>query len=999
VQNKGKSDNQELVFAITQHPVLGYLIEAFAVGRTPKNQFEYGFKKVAKNTFWDYFDHLPDEYVQLVDILHKIADENLHKRFNPTSPKINRFFETLDSDYISKHVRPFIEKVLYSAVDFMVANSIPLYYKGESTERILENPLILPPELAETCFHFERLPEQTNYRLEVRQGGKDLDLYMKKAFLLTHHPCLLLLGKKLLRFEPEWDGKKLQPFFEKEYLVVPKNSEKMFYQKFVQKSILHHTFKAIGFDVKIINDAPKPILRMEEHWQGGVVLGLYYKYADGTLFRQDDPVKEKIRYFDKDDKIGFEKVVRNIAYEKETEGFLKSLDLVKLDGPFFSLFSTSSKALNTSQYSVENQIMKTVDWFNLHHDLIESKGIVCERSILNKTYHSGIYSLKLQTEEKFDWFDLFGTVTFGDFEIPFAYLADNILSGDREYKLPDGSIALIPEEWMSKYQDIMKFCSKKGKSLHLKKFHFSLLAKIQEPGLSIPGYHQSSILQTYPIPDSLQAELRNYQQDGFNWMMFLKNNRMGGCLADDMGLGKTLQALAILLQAHRVDPPTTLSSSDEVLDKPGQLKIFNNPQSGADLSHISSGNCSLIVMPLSLIHNWLQEINRFAPGLNVLQHIGSNRPDSLDTFNDYDLVLTTYGTVRNDIEMMEKYLFRYIILDESQIIKNASSRNFIAIKKLHAEHRLALTGTPIENSLADLWSQFSFINPGMLGTLSFFKNEFVTPIEKKSDDAVGDKLQKLIEPFILRRTKGQVAKELPPLSEKIHYCEMTPEQESYYETKKSEIRNSILQSLHDKGPDKARFYVLSGLTRLRLIANHPAIIDKDYTHESGKYIEIKRSIGNLISENHKVLIFSQFVKYLNLFVNEFRQENIPYSLLTGKVAEKDRQQVVHGFQTDELNQLFLISLRAGGLGLNLTEADYVFMLDPWWNPAVEKQAINRAHRIGQEKNVFVYKFITRNTVEEKILKLQQRKSNLAGMFINDNNPLKSLSFEELNELI
>jgi SNF2 family DNA or RNA helicase len=280
-----------------------------------------------------------------------------------------------------------------------------------------------------------------------------------------------------------------------------------------------------------------------------------------------------------------------------------------------------------------------------------------------------------------------------------------------------------------------------------------------------------------------------------------------------------------------------------------------------------------------------------------------------------------------------------------------------------------------------------------------FKNEFVTPIEKKSDEIVGEKLQKLIEPFILRRTKGQVAKELPPMSEKIHYCEMTPEQAAYYETKKSEIRNAIIQNLHDNGPDKTRFFILSGLTRLRLIANHPAIVDKEYAHESGKYIEVMRSIGNLISEKHKVLIFSQFVKYLNMFVNEFEQEKIPYSLLTGKIAEKDRKQVVHDFQTEELKQLFLISLRAGGLGLNLTEADYVFMLDPWWNPAIEKQAINRAHRIGQDKKVFVYKFITRNTVEEKILKLQQRKSDLAGMFINDNNPLKSLSFEELNELI
>lgn len=998
-QNKAKPLNQELVFAVTRHPVLGFLIEAFAVGRTPKNQFEYGFKKVARNTFWDYFDHLPDEYVHVMEILHKVADENLHKRFNPTFPKINKFYEGLEDEYIAKHIRPFIEKTIYTCVDYLVEKSIPLYFKGEASERIQESPLVLHSELAETCFHFERLPDQTHYHLEVRQAGKDISLYQKDAILLTHLPCLLLLGNRLMRFEAEWDGKKLLPFFEKEFLVVPKSAEKQFYLKFVQKSILHHPFKAYGFDVALIDAEPQALLRMEEHWQGGVVLGLYFKYADGTLFRQDDPLKEKIRFFEKNDDIGFEKVVRNTAFENSIVALLKSLALNKVDGPYFSLFSASNIALNNSAYSIDKQIISTVDWFNDHHDLLSSKDIVCERHIFNKTYHSGMYSLSLKTEEKNDWFDLYGTVKFGEVEVPFAYLADNILAGNREYTLPGGAIALIPAQWMSRYQDILKFSHKKGKNLQLKKFHFSLLKEVQELGLSIPGFHKGSIEETHSIPSRLNATLRSYQQEGFNWMMFLKKNNMGGCLADDMGLGKTLQALTILVHAHLEEDNVTAHAASNTKMTASQLKILLDKENSFDNTSTQGSNCSLIVMPLSLVHNWIQEANRFAPQLRVFQHTGSNRPTKAESFNDYDLVLTTYGTIRNDIDMLEKYLFRYIILDESQIIKNASSRIFSAIRKLHAEHRLALTGTPIENSLTDLWSQFSFINPGMLGSLNFFKNEFVTPIEKKNDEIVSDKLQKLIEPFILRRTKGQVAKELPPMLEKIHYCEMTPEQESYYETKKSEIRNAIVQSLHEKGPDKARFFILSGLTKLRLIANHPAIIDKDYAHDSGKFIEVQRSIDNLMSENHKVLIFSQFVKYLNLFAGEFQQQNLPYSLLTGKIAEKNRQQVVEGFQDDELNRLFLISLRAGGLGLNLTQADYVFMLDPWWNPAIEKQAINRAHRIGQDKNVFVYKFITRNTVEEKILKLQQKKSDLAGLFINDNNPLKSLSIEELNDLI
>jgi SNF2 family DNA or RNA helicase len=1003
-QNKENTDNMEMVFAITSHPVLGYMIEGFAVGRNSKNQFEYGFKKVAKNTFYDYFDHLPDEYIHLIEILHKIADENLHKRFNPKAQKVSRFYETLESNYLDKQVRPFIDKTLYACVEHMVANKIPLYYKGETGERIRETPIELQTEPAETCFHFERLPHETHYRLEVRLEGNDINLFNKQALLLTQIPCLLLLEGKLLRFEPSWDGRKLQPFFVKEYLITPQSAEKQFYQKFVQKSILHHPFKANGFNVNLIDSNPKAIIRMEEHWQGGIVIGLFFKYSDGTIFRSDDSTGAKIKFIENGNEFSFEKVVRSWTFEKEISAFLKSLDLSKVDGPYYSLFPVAINALNNSAYNVEGQVTKTIDWFNLHHDALETKKIICEKNIFNKNYHTGKYSLNLKTEEKNDWFDLHGIVMFGSIEVPFAYLADNILSGNREYILPDGSIALIPLEWMSQYHDIMKFCQKRGRSLHLKKFHYSLLKNIQQSGIRLPGFSTQSINSCHLVPKSIQATLRDYQQEGFNWMMFLKQNKLGGCLADDMGLGKTLQALAILSQAHLVDIPDPVS---ETLDTPGkgqmikagQLNFFEKLENTTNDNTPGATKCSLIVMPLSLIHNWIEEIRRFAPDLKVFQHTGPNRATDTVQFSSFHLVLTTYGTIRNDIEMLEKYHFKYIILDESQIIKNASSRIFSAIRKLQADHRLALTGTPIENSLTDLWSQFSFINPGMLGSLTFFKNEFVNPIEKRNNELTGKKLQQLIEPFILRRTKQQVAKELPPMSEKIHYCEMTPEQASYYENKKSEIRNAILQQIKEKGEDKSRFFILSGLTKLRLIANHPAIIDPDYRHESGKYIEVKRSIEKLISEDHKVLIFSQFVKYLNIFVDEFRRNEVLYSLLTGKVAEKDRQQVVQSFQDNELNRLFLISLKAGGLGLNLTQADYVFMLDPWWNPAVEKQATNRAHRIGQDKNVFVYKFITRNTVEEKILKLQEKKSNLAGMFINDNNPLKSLSFDELNELI
>ncbi|TVQ11478.1 MAG: DEAD/DEAH box helicase [Bacteroidetes bacterium] len=1005
VEIEQKFLNMELVFVLTIHPVLGYLIEAYAVGRTPKNQFEYGFKKVIKKTYYDYFDNPSTEHIQLMELLNKISDENLHKRFNPTCPKVNKYLETLQPDYIAKHVRTFIDKVLYEVAGYMADKAIPLYFKGEVTDRIKETPIPINSEPAQTCFHFDRLPDKTLYRLEVVYDNAELNLYQKGAVLVSEKPCMLLLGNKLLRFEKEWEGKKLQPFFEKEYIEVPKSSESQFFQKFVQKSILHYPFKASGFEVSIIDKQPLPVLRMEEYWGGGVVLGLYFRYADGAVFRQDDPIKHVVSFKNKADDFSFEKIVRDEAYEKEIVSFLKSLHLKKIDGPLFTLSVEADPSdEKPDSINVEKQLVATIDWFNQFHETLKKKGIRSEKSIFNKQFHSGTYTLSLEAEQKNDWFDLHGTVKFGEIEVPFVNLSDHILNGNREYKLPDGSIALIPEEWMSKYQDIFLFSQKKGNSIRVKKFHYSLLTSAVDSGIKLPGIDNENKVKEHAVPVEVNATLRGYQQQGYNWMMYLRSNGLGGCLADDMGLGKTLQALSVLAYTHLVDaspvPELEIETQLEASKiAPPQLDIFESISQTEAKHKRSHTSASLVIMPLSLVHNWHEEARRFVPGLKVMQHTGINRTADTTVFNKFDVVLTTYGTVRNDVDLLEKYTFRYIILDESQIIKNASSRIFSAIKKLQADHRLVLTGTPVENSLTDLWSQFSFMNPGMLGSLNFFKKAFVVPIEKKSDETVSQKLQNLIQPFILRRTKNQVAKELPPMTEIVHYCEMTHEQESYYETRKSEIRNAILENVHLKGEDKSRFFVLSGLTKLRLIANHPRIVDNEYAFESGKYNEITRNIGKLLDENHKVLIFSQFVKHLNLFADEFSEQKTPFRLLTGKLQEKAREEVVRSFQQDELVRLFLISLRAGGLGLNLTQADYVFMLDPWWNPAIEKQAINRAHRIGQDKNVIVYKFITRNTVEEKILKLQQRKSSLAGMFINDNNPLKSLSFEELHELL
>ncbi|MEQ9230459.1 MAG: DEAD/DEAH box helicase, partial [Cyclobacteriaceae bacterium] len=471
-------------------------------------------------------------------------------------------------------------------------------------------------------------------------------------------------------------------------------------------------------------------------------------------------------------------------------------------------------------------------------------------------------------------------------------------------------------------------------------------------------------IHEYDDPAGFRGELRSYQKAGFNWMKFLDEYAFGGCLADDMGLGKTVQTLALL-----------------------QSEKENNP-----------GTTSLLVMPTSLVYNWEMEARKFTPQLRILNYTGTNRNKNVEIFGKYDLVLTSYGIARIDTELLKEFYFNYIILDESQAIKNPDSRIASAIRKLKSRRKLILTGTPIENSTMDLWSQMSFVNPGLLGDRKFFQKEFQIPIEKKQDVQKTERLNKLVKPFLLRREKSQVAKDLPEKVENIKYCEMSPSQREFYESEKSAFKNKIFDVIEAEGVRKSHMILLQGLTRLRQIANHPLLVDDMYAGDSGKFEDITYMIQNALGKKHKLLIFSQFVKHLNLVRNFLNQEKIPFAYLDG--STKDRQAEVEKFQTENQINTFLISLKAGGLGLNLTSADYVFILDPWWNPAAEAQAVDRAHRIGQTQKVFSYKFIARDTVEEKILKLQQSKLKLAGDIVTiEEKFMKELSQDDIKDLL
>ncbi|HEV7843845.1 MAG TPA: DEAD/DEAH box helicase, partial [Pyrinomonadaceae bacterium] len=438
----------------------------------------------------------------------------------------------------------------------------------------------------------------------------------------------------------------------------------------------------------------------------------------------------------------------------------------------------------------------------------------------------------------------------------------------------------------------------------------------------------------------------------------------GGCLADDMGVGKTIMTLAFL----------------QSLRERGLAK-----------------KASLLAVPRSLIFNWEREAARFTPRLRLLNHATPERTADISDFDDYDLVLTTYGLLRRDVEMLMHYEFNYLILDEAQAIKNPLAETAKAVRLLRGTHRLTLTGTPVENNTLELWSQFAFLNPGLLGNVEYFREEFSTPIERKGDERAAQFLRKMVYPFILRRTKDQVAKDLPPRTERQMTCDMEPAQRKLYDEKRDYYRALLLKLIEDEGISNARFRVLEGLLRLRQICNHPRLAVKTFRGASAKFELLLETLETLRAEGHKALVFSQFTGMLKLLQAELKKRRIPFSYLDGQT--RDRQQRVDAFQTDETIPFFLISLKAGGVGLNLTAADYVIHIDPWWNPAVEMQATDRTHRIGQDKPVFIYKLIVRDSVEEKILQLQERKRALVTQLIStESSFFKSLGADDVAAL-
>jgi SNF2 family DNA or RNA helicase len=851
-------------------------------------------------------------------------------------------------DYINGFQNKFYENIGDKAL-FLKKGEIPSVWQQ----------IYFEEGVPEVYYHFN-YEKFIHYYLDILLDNKEIELIGTN--LLSTQPARILRRRKIITFDKEINGNTLKPFFNNEIIEVPYQKTEEYFNNFI-KTLVNNRKKIItnGFEIEDLYNELNAVLEvnLENKNQQTNIFGeeevndenqvfwfsFFFEYGNFRFQSGHNASTVKLEQFE--NKYIFTRIERKTSEENT---ILEEINKLGLN------LKTRSQSLSFDQ---------GITWINNNHQALQNLGIEIRqkaKAIANRKYFIGNISIDAQAIETIDWFEIKGVVKFGEYKFRLIDIIKLIRKNKREILLPNGEFARFPEAWIDEYYYLSTYSIYDNERILTAKHHVVLLNELKNKGslkLNIKSklktIFNSKPIEQYELPKGFKGELRHYQHEGYNWLRFLEELKLGGCLADDMGLGKTIQTLCLLQW----------------------------------LKETKTGN-SLLVVPKSLIYNWKNEAERFCPDLKILTHSGHQRSKDTKEFTEYDIILTSYAIMRSDIDILRKFAFNYCILDESQYIKNYRSETAKACLELNAKNFLSLTGTPIENSITDLWTQMNFLNRNILGNINFFIKEFNSEEKIKT-------LQKMIKPFIIRRLKSKVAKELPEKNINIQYCEMTEEQREIYNNTKNEYRTLILKDSKEKVTGKT-FNLLEGLLRMRQNANHPVIADSNYTESSGKFENATQLLDTIIESGSKVLIFSSFTKHLQLFKDYLDNQNKAYCYLDGKT--KNREEQVDLFQNNPSIQVFLISLKAGGVGLNLTAAEYVFLLDPWWNPAAEAQAFDRTHRIGQKKNVFIYKFITKASIEEKIMLLQEKKSKLAEELITaEEGFVKSLNKEEIEYLL
>ena len=906
-------------------------------------------------------DNLPESDKELLAVLRKLQEAEINKYISRNSP-FSGFWENIihheeddlpdeTKHLMAEYLLPKLKKIFVESAD----QPVFLLPAKKSFKTVNLEALQLLAEEARPHFVVKKNSHFT-IQCRVKAGGLDFDLgdnesqsplfflYNHQAYLFKNNDVIHLVEKflptgKMIIPQEEW-GKALTQF------LLPLSKE---YRVDFDKSMIQEV-RETNPDVKLF---------LQEKGEYLVFLPVFsYKGYETKAQDRDEVIvpqgdKLMVVHRNREAENAFIQKLQNLhsnfIYNEDSASLaLKGTDVLKNN--WFFLFVDAMKDLKTSVFGFE--------------------------ALKNFRFNTAKPQTKIFISSNTDWFDARVDIVFGDQKVTVAEVKRALANKQQFVQLSDGTLGILPEEWLKKYSLLFRVGEGKTDSLKLSRYHLSvvdelyenrdeqeLVVQLEEKYEKLRGFNKIKEIEP---PYSLKMILRPYQVAGYQWLNYLKDIKWGGILADDMGLGKTVQALSFV---------------EYYKNETGRLR-------------------ALVVCPTTLIYNWENEIKKFTPKLTYRIHHGGTRTRTKEELDGYDITITTYGTLRSDIKLLMQMEFDYVILDESQAIKNPSSKVTKAACLLNAKHRLCMSGTPLQNNTFDIFAQMNFLNPGMLGTMEFFRQEFAMPIDKFGEQDRKEHLKKILYPFILRRTKEQVAKDLPEKQEMILFCEMEDEQRKIYDAYRNDFRNQILGTIETQGIQKSQLTILQGLMKLRQICDSPAILNETekFENHSIKLDELSREIVENIGD-HKALVFSQFLGMLSLIREKLKELGVKYEYFDGSTSAPDREKAIQSFQNDDEVRVFLISLKAGGVGLNLTAADYVYIVDPWWNPAVEQQAIDRTHRIGQTKNIFAYRMICKDTIEDKILQLQEKKRLLAKELITDDATfVKSLTREDVEYL-
>lgn len=884
---------------------------------------------------------------RLLDLLEKYGSGYLRRFSNPWTQLPKGARDTL-SEYYQKHV--------FENWDALAAYPHTYIMTEGKFSRNSVKPVRLSPQRLRLKFSVEKDDRFITVHLHVILNDLQADFSTARWF---HY---FLVSESTIAIPEKAEDVKIIGMFKAGKMIFPAGMKTE-----VMKNVLLPLREKYEVEMpptlqwREVHAQPAPQLHLAEFQTQYLMLKIMFDY-EGSLVEYDSV---DFHIAENDD--GVQYIHRNRAAEDGFKEFLRTLHprfQNQLNNPYF--------------YLPFNEVMVR-GWFLNMTRQVQDAGypVYGIENLKHFRYNSATPKFEIKAGSGIDWFDLEIEISWGDMKVSLKDVRKAILNKQQAVLLDDGSLGMIPEEWLQQFGAVLKVGEEENGTLRVSKKQLGVLDEISE--LLNNADVQEEIrekkerllgvekVKTSPPPKAVKAKFRPYQLSGYQWLQTLDDLGWGGCLADDMGLGKTLQVITFLRH----------------------------------LKEKHKNSTHLVVCPTSLIYNWQNEIEKFCPSLKYYIYYGIQRELGDSHFEEYDIILTSYSIARNDAERLRTFDWHYIVLDESHSIKNPDSLTARALCTLKSKNKIILSGTPVQNNTFDLYSQFNFINPGLLGNREFFKTEYANPIDKQGDKTASAQLRKIVYPFLLRRTKEQVATDLPDKTETILWCEMEAGQRSAYESYRKFYRDSLLRKIDEVGMNQAGIFILEALLRMRQICDHPALV-KDKNFEKAPSVKIDELLREL-QENtgsHKALVFSQFTEMLSQIRTAFDNEKISYCYLDGSTPAAKRREEVEHFQNDESVKVFLISLKAGGVGLNLTAADYVYIVDPWWNPAAEQQAIDRTHRIGQTRKIFAYKMICKDTVEEKILKLQERKKDISSELISeDAGFIKKLTRDDVSFLL